>query len=158
MIDEEPVRFGDRVKEARAILKLNQKEFARAVGISGSFLSEVEAGRTKAGYEFFYNIIKAFNVNPVYLLHGTGEVFLQPEKVKKEEKGEKGEKTCEYKGPETEIVKRILEAFEEHSVVRFAVFDFFERYMFDNREMLEYSIGRDRRKKQVNDPQLEAKQ
>lgn len=81
------VIFGIRIKEIRQTLKLNQKDFANAIGISSSFLSEVEAGRTKVGQDFLLNIVNIFSVNPLYLLSGIGKMFMEHEKeVKKDTK------------------------------------------------------------------------
>ncbi|HLP59777.1 MAG TPA: helix-turn-helix transcriptional regulator [Candidatus Deferrimicrobium sp.] len=67
--------FGQRVKEIRKVLELSQKDFAGTLEISGTFLSEIENGKYKPGYEFFYNILTKFNVNLHFLLAGTGEMF-----------------------------------------------------------------------------------
>ena len=67
--------FGQRVRAIRKALELSQKDFAGPLEISGTFLSEIENGKYKPGYDFFYNILTKFNVNLHYLMTGTGEMF-----------------------------------------------------------------------------------
>ncbi|UCH97375.1 MAG: helix-turn-helix transcriptional regulator, partial [Candidatus Aminicenantes bacterium] len=45
------------------------------INISGSYLSEIEAGKSKPGYDFFFNISKICQVSLPYVLHGVGEMF-----------------------------------------------------------------------------------
>ncbi|MCP5052335.1 MAG: helix-turn-helix transcriptional regulator [bacterium] len=75
MKTEQMIELGQRIKMVRKELHISQKHFARQINISGSFLSEVEAGKSKPGYEFFFNTSKVFKVHLPYLLHGVGEMF-----------------------------------------------------------------------------------
>jgi transcriptional regulator with XRE-family HTH domain len=70
--------LGSRIKQARKTLRIQQKEFASSLGISASYLSEVESGKIKPGFEFFVKITGQFNVNPMYLLHGEEPVIIRP--------------------------------------------------------------------------------
>jgi len=56
---------------------MSQREFAEGIDMSKSFISDIEKGSSKAGYKFFNNVSKAYNVNLVYLVHGEGEMFNQ---------------------------------------------------------------------------------
>lgn len=67
--------FGLRVKTVRKTLKLSQQEFGEKLNISGSFISDIEAGKSKAGYDLFFNLSVVFNVNLYYLVLGEGEMF-----------------------------------------------------------------------------------
>jgi transcriptional regulator with XRE-family HTH domain len=69
------VELGKRVKMIRKELHITQKDFANKINISGSFLSEIEAGKSKPGYNFIYNISKTCNVSIPFVLHGVGEMF-----------------------------------------------------------------------------------
>ncbi|MDQ1353023.1 MAG: Helix-turn-helix protein, partial [Acidobacteriota bacterium] len=52
--------FGNRLKIARGQLHLSQRDFAAQLDIAGSYLSEIEAGKTRPGFEFFYKTSKIF--------------------------------------------------------------------------------------------------
>lgn len=68
--------FGKRIKRIRKELRLLQKEFAGQVGISHTYLSEIELGRGNPGVTFFYKVCTCFNLNPDYLVMGREPVFL----------------------------------------------------------------------------------
>jgi len=67
--------FGIRVKAIRESLKILQEEMAPGLGISATRLSEIENDKSKPCHDFFYNIVKNFNVNLYYLFFGEGEMF-----------------------------------------------------------------------------------
>ena len=67
--------FGSRVKAIRKSLKMRQEDFAPDLKISSQHLSDIELDKTKPCYDFFYNIVKSYNVNLYYLLFGEGEMF-----------------------------------------------------------------------------------
>ena len=48
---------------------------APGLGISATRLSEIENDKSRPCHNFFYNIVKNFNVNLYYLLFGEGEMF-----------------------------------------------------------------------------------
>ena len=75
MTREYLLELGKRVKLIRKELRISQKDFAHKINISGSYLSEIEAGKSKPGYDFLFNISKIGNVNLAYVLHGIGEMF-----------------------------------------------------------------------------------
>ncbi|MCX6581484.1 MAG: helix-turn-helix transcriptional regulator [Candidatus Aminicenantes bacterium] len=63
----ELIAFGRRLKDIRRKLIIPQKDFAEKLQMSGSFLSEVEKGKAKPGYEFLKSLILKFNINLIYL-------------------------------------------------------------------------------------------
>ena len=67
--------FGTRIRAIRKILKMNQEDFAPGLKISSQHLSDIELDKNKPCYDFFYNIVKSYNVNLYYLLFGGGEMF-----------------------------------------------------------------------------------
>ena len=52
--------FGYRIRKIRQHLRLKQKEFARALGISSPSLSEIENDKYKPGHNFLSHIVKEF--------------------------------------------------------------------------------------------------
>ena len=67
--------FGRRVNAIRESLKLKQEDMAPSLGLSATRLSEIENDKSRPCHDFFYNIVKNFNVNLYYLLFGEGEMF-----------------------------------------------------------------------------------
>jgi transcriptional regulator with XRE-family HTH domain len=67
--------FGERVRAIRKSLKMRQEDIAPGLKISTTHLSEIEKGKSKPCHDFFYNIVKNYNVNLYYLLFGEGEMF-----------------------------------------------------------------------------------
>ena len=97
------IEFGKRVKQIRKDLNFSQREFGKELGLSGSFLSEIEYGKTKPGYDFFWNIHRKFNVDLYYLLKGTGKPFIIPEDQKPKRKI--------FDGPDNETIEKLLDGF-----------------------------------------------
>ena len=129
--------FGKRVKEVRLHLRYKQKDFARSLGMAGSYLSEIEGGKSSPGFYFFYKLTANYNINPIYLLHGKGERFLNEddqilEKLKPLEK--------DY-GDSNRKVHELLWYVERSYLFKYAVLEFFTRYMMKHREELEEEIG-----------------
>jgi transcriptional regulator with XRE-family HTH domain len=120
--------FARRLTAVRNRMHLTQGELAQAIGYTDGFISMVEACKTRPGYDFFKNMIERFDVNPVYLLTGEGEMFLAEEKEYKI----KG-----YEGPDKETVAKMLKYIEEATAVRFSVLEFFLNYIFNNENMVE---------------------
>ena len=125
MSDQRLIDFGKRVKEVRESLHLLQKDFASDIGISGSFLSDIEAGKTRASFEFFYHITEKYHVNPIYLLHGKGEMFLGP-----------GLESAVDYGPDSDIIQEMLEHITQIPLIRFAVLEFYQGYLYDKKDLL----------------------
>ena len=67
----------DRVKELRKMKGLNQKEFGAKIGLSQRAVSEIETGMNSLTERNFDAICKAFSVNPEWLRHGVGEIFME---------------------------------------------------------------------------------
>ena len=72
------IEVGKRIKRVREYLKINQKEFAAKLGITTENLSEIENGKTKPGFDFFYKADEIFNINLLYILKGKEPMMLEP--------------------------------------------------------------------------------
>lgn len=59
-----------RIKQVRERIGLTQKEFAAQIGVSRSFLSEIEAGKVKPSVETLIGIVTRFQIDPYWLLIG----------------------------------------------------------------------------------------
>ncbi|MCI6474728.1 MAG: XRE family transcriptional regulator [Mucispirillum sp.] len=66
----------DRIKTLRKTLKMNQNEFANKIHKVTRTLQKYESGEIVPDYSIVQLIAKTFNVNPDWLLNGTGEIFL----------------------------------------------------------------------------------
>lgn len=139
----ELIEFGKRIKEIRRRLHISQKGFAAGLGISGSFLSEIESGKTKPGYEFFKNITLKYNVNHQYLHTGKGDIFLDTDAENSPEK------KIDF-GENRKIIEEMIWYFNRVPVVKFAVLEFFKSYLYEKKEMIEEEIEKERASDQDN--------
>lgn len=69
---------GFRLKKIRKVLRLKQKEFAAILNMSDTYLSDIENGKQKPGYEVPGILAKEFNINLNYIFFGEGEMFIDP--------------------------------------------------------------------------------
>jgi phage repressor protein C with HTH and peptisase S24 domain len=84
---------GSRIRQVRG--QGSQKEFAKILGFSSSYLSEVESGKTKPSLELLMNISYITNYSLHWLVTGEGPMHLEPSKGMVKEHaasyGERGE-------------------------------------------------------------------
>jgi transcriptional regulator with XRE-family HTH domain len=135
MKKENKTGFGERVREIRLKLKLNQQEFAKGVGMTAPSLSEIENGKYRPGHDFFYNIARSYNVNIYYLLYGEGTMFRDP-----------SADVPGFSGRLTELVSRNPDAhrflyyFENSPIVQYYVLGQFRRFLSEERETIDKDI------------------
>lgn len=68
----------ERLAELMASLGLNQREFAKAIGIHPTSFTDLKKGRSKSfSQETIAQIITRFNVNANWLITGEGPMFLE---------------------------------------------------------------------------------
>jgi transcriptional regulator with XRE-family HTH domain len=65
----------NRIKEIRKSLNLTQSKFADLLNVSNGFISEIESGNKKPGYDILISLKKEFNININWLLIGEGEML-----------------------------------------------------------------------------------
>lgn len=65
-----------RIKLLRKALGLTQQEFAERIGVKQNAISQYEIGRNEPIDAVLSLICREFNVNPVWLRKGTGDMFL----------------------------------------------------------------------------------
>ena len=64
-----------RITRIRKHKGMSQKEFSAIIGVSQSYLSEVESGKSKPSLELLSGIVNRFNdINADWLLTGRGEM------------------------------------------------------------------------------------
>lgn len=68
--------MNERVKTLRKVLKLNQTEFGKKIGITMRAVQKWENGESKPQNSTLKSLINTFHVNPDWLLNGTGEMFI----------------------------------------------------------------------------------
>ena len=66
---------GDRIRILRKALSLTQSEFAKSIGISSSYLSEIEANKCQPSKIIYIAIELRWSINSDWLLTGEGEMF-----------------------------------------------------------------------------------
>jgi len=68
-----------RAEEVRKSLRLNKAQFSARIGIKPqTYNNFVGSQGSKPNMELFDGIVRVFNVNPMWLLSGSGEAFLSP--------------------------------------------------------------------------------
>lgn len=70
------MHIGDNIKKLREHLNLTQKEFGSKIGRSHQAIQKYESNETPVKQAMLILISQAYNVNPDWLLNGTGEMFL----------------------------------------------------------------------------------
>lgn len=80
-MDDEMFAIGERIKKVRQRLKLQQREFARSLGMAHSYISKIETGNANPGPSLFLRLSKEFDVSIEYLFSGSGDMFLKQTKI-----------------------------------------------------------------------------
>lgn len=130
--------IGERLQKIRKHLNLLQKDFAKELGISASSLCDIEAGNMKPRFELIYALTKKFNVNILYLLHGTGDMFMR-EKQDTFHKSEIMERDREW-------WENFIYYIENSPMTRYAVMSYFLTYKNTNEELIKIDIENTRKK------------
>lgn len=65
--------LNERFKVVRETLNLKQNEFAKALGLTPSYISSIEKGRKEVTIKMVKLLIELFQVNPTWLLSGESE-------------------------------------------------------------------------------------
>lgn len=67
--------LNQRIKLLRKTLAKSQTDFAAAIGITQTSLSQIESGKNGISYDVFHALIKEFGVNPFWLMDGSGNML-----------------------------------------------------------------------------------
>jgi len=128
--------LGKRVREIRKRLKLIQKDFAQKINFSVPSLSDIETGKSKPGHDFFYHIVKAFDVNLYFLLFGEGEMFRTDDKSL-----EKQFKIPKEITPET---REFLDYFFHSTIMQYSLMASFRRILHQEGEIIKQEVEKSR--------------
>lgn len=137
-IQDNLVEYGERVKKIRRELAISQKDFAAKLNIAASFLSEIESGKTKPGYNFLVKLAAEFDVNPSWILLGTGSMFINRTPPIGED---------EF-GIHTESIKELLWYFKRSPLVRLSVTAFASKFLLDNEAIIKRDIKKNEPEKE----------
>lgn len=132
------IELGMRLTMIRKKLKMSQRRFAAACGMSNNYLCEVEKGQHQPGYDFLKKIVNRFKVNFNYLTTGEGPMFQAAAAPAKEET--KTKPAGKTGGTDKGEIEKMLWHMERVPVVRHAVLEFFNRYLYDNKVMIEDAL------------------
>lgn len=72
---EELLAMGQRLKAMRQQLGLKQNELAREIGLSASYISDIEKGKTNPGFSIMLRLHRKYKVSLDWLLFSEGEMF-----------------------------------------------------------------------------------
>ena len=72
--------MNSRIRELRKILNLNQKDFAKKIGLKQGAISYMEKNGSTITEQNIKNICSQFNVNEKWLRTGLGDIFIENEK------------------------------------------------------------------------------
>lgn len=67
--------MNSRIKELRAKFNLTQEDFANKIGLKRSTIGNIEAGNVALTERNITTICKTFNVNPIWLKTGEGNML-----------------------------------------------------------------------------------
>jgi transcriptional regulator with XRE-family HTH domain len=71
--------ISERIASVRKAKELSQQRFSGMLGVSRSYLSEVESGKSKPSIEILVGIATVFtDINSDWVLTGKGEMYRQP--------------------------------------------------------------------------------
>jgi transcriptional regulator with XRE-family HTH domain len=138
MADFNLEQFGDRVRKVREALDISQKKLGEAVNLSASFISDIEKGKSRAGYDFFYYISTVYGVNLYYLVHGEGDMFGTAGVIPS-----LGSKKI---GEGVETTSELLWYIENIPYIKHMVFGFATKSIFDNEALIKREMKNKSRK------------
>jgi len=138
------IEVSKRLKAVRRELDISQKDFAARIDVSGSYLSEIESGKTKPGYNFLIAIAKEFRVSPSWLLLEEGEMFLGNDPGSSISMGEN-----EF-GDQTGRVKELLLYLKRSPLVQSTILSYAGKFFLENEESIRKDIEKNEAKKTGN--------
>ena len=68
--------FGSRLAKLRKSIGLSQYKLSESIDIPQSNIANYELGSAHPSYHFLQQLSKVYNANPLFLLNGEGDIFL----------------------------------------------------------------------------------
>lgn len=133
---------GRRLKDVRRVLDISQKDFAAGIDVSGSYLSEIESGKIKPGYNLILAVARQFNVSPNWLLLEQGGMFLEKDGMAPISENDFGD--------QAERVKELLLYLKKSPLVQTTVLGFVSKFLYENEESIRKDIEKSKTKKIEN--------
>ena len=145
---EELAAFGERLKYAREQLRLKQKNMSPFMEVSASSLSGLEKGKSKPSFDVLKKLYKNLNISVHYLVDGFGEAIIDRDLA--------STLKLDENNPEDEKLREMLQYIETAPMVKYALFEFFSNYVYQNKEAIKEDMKKHRqylqRIKQKNQP------
>lgn len=69
------MKIHERIKEVRKHLDMSQEEFGASLGVSRNVIKNYDIGKVEPTQLFIDHLISKYNVNPIWLETGEGEMF-----------------------------------------------------------------------------------
>ncbi|MCP5102370.1 MAG: helix-turn-helix transcriptional regulator [bacterium] len=129
---DELIALGRRLRAVRKAMRYQQKDIAAKIGMSTSYLSDIEAGKRNPGPEFFLKLAYDFNVNPNYLFLGKGEMLLSSKPK---------QKVSEFDfNRELDTVEQVIWLIENSPYFKNTIMGFASKLLLDNEDTVKLSI------------------
>jgi transcriptional regulator with XRE-family HTH domain len=136
--------FGQRLRAIRQDKGMTQTAFARKMGMSNSYLCDIESGNVGPGLYFLHQLIEYYNIDPLYMIRGTEPVFIAEEKEKSVENETQQELKSQPElldfGENTALVREMLSYFKRSPLVKFNLLGFFSKFIIENKAIIEEDI------------------
>lgn len=77
--------INERIKQIRKYLKLSQPDFGKRLGVSRDVIANIDRDAVEPKMIFLEHLCQVYKVNPDWLLHGEGEMFMDSPEDKAED-------------------------------------------------------------------------
>lgn len=134
------IAIGKRIKEVRKLFRLSQKELAENLGMSSSYLSEIENGIANPGPEFFLKLSNEHNVSMDYLFHGIGNIILGSHQKIQEEEFDFEE--------DIYSIEKLVWLMNHSPFYKNTILSFASKFFLDNEGIIKKSIEKNKMKKE----------
>lgn len=128
---------GQRVKEARRTLQLQQQEMAEAMGVSSGHLSEIESGKASPNTDFHIKLSNLYNISVEYIIHGRGDMFYDHGKTK--------EKPFDFKS-DVDTLEKLHWLLENSGYFRTSIMTYASKIIIEEEKVIKQSIKKSKSK------------
>jgi transcriptional regulator with XRE-family HTH domain len=138
MKKEDPVQVGTRLKAIRKALGLSQKEFASGLEKSASYISEMESGKTKPGFNFMVELFEKHKANPSWLILEEEEMFI--------DESTNQPSHLDF-GGQTKEVLEMISYMEKSPFVRSTLLSNFMKFLYENEAIIKKDVDKNKNKR-----------